>query len=194
MSSIKDIEKLKEKIKNSSTEKEQISQEAFLKAQLNIGAMCINNPEDAFLYYSSLNLLNTYVKQNKDASYSFKGEVTTAFDSIIMSRIPGVTYSYDSKERVLIVNVKGMQFSFHNVKPSPKMLFARSYEKHIGQQYHKEEEWDQLRLQPVAETVFNYANNLDGLSNESIGGDLKQLQSEFIKNKFKVKTESVKEN
>ena len=45
--------------------------------------------------------------------------------SIIQNKIPNITYSYDEKEGALIVNVMGLQFSFHNVQPSAKMEFAR---------------------------------------------------------------------
>lgn len=181
MSSIESLPKIKEYIKSADREPDIVTEESYLKARANISAMCINNPEDAFLFYSSLNLLNTYVKQNKGKiSYDFKSHATGAFDSIIQNKIPNITYSYDEKEGALIINVMGLQFSFHNVQPSAKMEFARTFEKAIGQKFCEPQEWDNIRLQPVAESLFTYANELEGLSNVSIAGDLKKLQSDYI--------------
>ena len=181
MYKLNDVLKLKQKIRESNAAPEVVSEESYLRAKANLDTMFINNEKDAFLFYASLNLLNTYVKQNKDKiSYAFKEDVKSGFDSIIVNKIKDATYCYDPAEKVLIINIKGMQFSFHNVTPSAKMNFARMFEKRLDRPYYAEQKWEGLRLQPVAETLFKYANNLEGLSNESLVGNLKDYQNERV--------------
>ena len=184
MLKIKQVENFKNSIKFSQKEPEIISNEAFIRAKANIDTMCINNREDAFLYYSSLNLLNTYVKQNKNVSYYFKSCVTSAFDSIIENNLDASFY-YDTNEHLLIINIMGLQFSFHYVKLSAKMNFAKNFKNKLSKEYYKPQNWEGIRLQPVAESLFNFANNLEGLSNQSIAGNLKDYQEECIKNSLK---------
>lgn len=180
MYKIEDVKKLKEKFRQSNLEPEKISEESYKRARANIDTMFILNEQDAFLFYASLNLLNTYVKQNKDKiSYGFKEHVKSAFDSIIMNKI-NASYYYDSKEKVLIVNICGVQFSFHNVEPSAKMYFAKNFENKLTIKHYQPQEWEGLRLQPVAETLFKFANNLSGLSNQSLVGNLKEYQDECV--------------
>lgn len=161
---------------------ETISEESFLRARANVSSMQLLTTEDAFLFYSSLNLLNTYVKQNKNKiKYGFKKHVTDAFDSAIVNQVGGISYSYDDREKLLIVNVADLQFSFHNVVPSAKMNFVRmSPDKDVRSYYHKED-WEGFRLQPIGETLFKYANNLSGLTKECLYGDLKEFQDECVK-------------
>ena len=160
-----------------------ISEESFIRARANISGMQILTTEDAFLFYSSLNLLNTYVKQNKGKiKYGFKKHVTDAFDSAIVNQVKDISYSYDATEKLVIVNISGLQFSFHNAVPSAKMNFVRmSADKDI-RSYYKKEEWDGFRLQPIAETLFKYANNLEGLTKKCLFGDLKEFQDECVNN------------
>ena len=173
---LKSLAFLKEK------EPEIVSEENFIRAKANMNAMQLLNTEDMFLYFASLNLLNTYVKQNKNKmKYYFKQFVTKAFDSAIVNQIKDVTYSYDDVEKLLIVNISGMQFSFHNVNPSAKMEFVKMSRDKEVRAYFKKEEWEGFRLQPIAETLFKYANNLDGLTKESLFGDLKSFQNECVK-------------
>ena len=179
MNTLDIIPELKEKLKNYNAEKEIISNDCFIKAKANLRTMFLENEEDAFLYFASLNVFNAYVKQNKGkVSYGFKNNVLSAFDALIMNGIPA-TYDYDKKEKLLIVNIKGMQFSFHNVLPSSKMEFVKNYRR-TEHDYYKQQEWEGIRLQPIAESLFNFANNLKGLSNKSLAGDLKAYQQECI--------------
>ena len=185
MYSLSTLGKFKEELKvlsqEAGTSPDVVSREDFVRAMANKQAMFINNKEDAFLYFASLNLLNTYVKQNKKSvSYNFKNDVLSAFDTVIMNNIEGVTYCYDSVEKAIIVDIDGLQFSFHNVLPSPKMDFVRNFSAIVETQFYKEQSWEGLRLQPVASTLFEYANNLSGLSNKSLVGDLKAYQEEAV--------------
>lgn len=181
MSEIEKVYDLKSLAFLKESKPETISEESFIRARANVSGMQLLNTEDAFLFYASLNLLNTYVKQNKNKiKYGFKKHVTDAFDSAIVNQIEDISYSYDDVEKLLIVNVSGMQFSFHNVKPSAKMNFVRMSPDKEVRAYHKKEEWEGFRLQPIAETLFKYANNLDGLTKESLFGDLKEFQDECV--------------
>lgn len=160
---------------------EVISREDFVRALANKEVMYINTKEDAFLFFASLNLLNAYVKQNKsEISYNFKLDVVSGFDTVIMNNIEGVHYSHDPKEKAVIVEIDGFQFSFHNVLPSAKMDYVKNFAKTVDVKFYKEQQWEGIKLQPVAGTVFQYANNLNGLSNKSLAGNLKAYQRERV--------------
>lgn len=182
LSSLKEFkQELKVLSGEASESPEIVSREDFVRALTNKEVMFINNKEDAFLYFASLNLLNTYVKQNKKSiSYNFKNDVLSGFDTVIMNNIEGVTYCYDKVEKVILVEIDGLQFSFHNVLPSPKMDYVKNFASIVETKFHKEQQWEGLRLQPVATTLFEYANNLQGLSNKSLVGDLRAYQEERI--------------
>ena len=84
----------------------------------------------------------------------------------------------------MIVNINDLQFSFHNVEPSPKMVFAKQFQHKLSMPFYKEQQWEGVRLQPVAESLFKFANNMEGLSNESIVGNLKEYQNECVQMEY----------
>ena len=53
-----------------------------------------------------------------------------------------------------------MQFSYHYVFVSQELENAIE----SGNRFYKYEDWQGLRLQPAAITVYNFAKNLEGLS------------------------------
>ena len=194
MSNIDKINDIKELAVLKENVPEIISEENFIRARANVSGMQLLKTEDVFLFYASLNLLNTYVKQNKGKiKYGFKKHVTDAFDSAIVNQVENVSYSYDATEKLMIVNVAGLQFSFHNVIPSAKMNFVRMSADKDVRSYYKKEEWDGFRLQPVGETLFRYANNLDGLTKECLFGDLKSFQDECVKASLQVQTSEIEQ-
>ena len=177
-----DVKELKKILIEYGEEKSPVSRESFIRAKTNISTMMINNTEDAFLFYSSLNLLNSYIKQNKkQASYGFKEDAVSGFDSIITNNIDGVTYNYDKNEKVLMIEIAGLQFSFHHVLPSAKMDFVKNFKHLCEKNYLSKNEWEGLKLQPQAEAIFKFASSLDGLSLQSIAGNLKEIQDEQVK-------------
>lgn len=189
----RDIDYFDYDFKEGSVEAKKVDNKQAKKAYILLKTMMLNNVEDYYLYFASINLLNAYTKQG-DATEEFKGRyshkyfVTQALDSAIANNMLGVTFSHnkDGKDHVLLVNIEGTQFSFHGVIPSGKMDFAANEEKI----QHKKEEWEGVKLQPFAGTLFNEATKLDYLSQGTIAGCtvenlLQEIDNEFKQEEFK---------
>ena len=162
MANIQDIKSFKEEIHNQ-TEKVEIPRLSVDKALLVINSE-IKNTQDAFLYFASLNLLNAYVKKHrKEISYGFKGKINPGIDSIINNEIEGVLFGYDEDEKCTLVNASGLQFTFHGMVLSDLQKKARNVDD-TNHKYYTVEEWEGLRLQPLAEKVFEFAEQLEGLT------------------------------
>lgn len=171
---------------------EELSKETFIRAEKSLKTMCIMNVQDAFLFYASLNFLNSYVKVHKDeVKYKFKSHVNEGIEVIMKYNIPDCTFSYDNVEKSTSVNILGMQFSFHFIKPSEVMKSAMENEDDPNHKFYKQEKWSGIRLQPVAESVFNFANNLEGLSNISLAGNLREYQDECVlRDKYNIENDN----
>lgn len=168
-----DIEKLKQKIiqNNLDNIEETINIETVRKAYINLRYMALETKEDYFLFFSSLNLLNSYVKKDYaiGKKYQFKKEVSKGIESLITWSPEGINYSYNKS--ISIIDIDGLQFSFHNVQISELMEQEMTNNKQI--------QWEGIKLQPVAVSVFNFANALEGLSKKSIfGASLEELYEE----------------
>jgi hypothetical protein len=156
---------LKEQIKKNNENKgeEVIETQDATKALINGYYMALQTREDYFLFFASLNLLNAYTKKDyaipsvKD-NYDFKGEVTKGIESIIVWKPSGITCYYD--KHVTMVEIEGLQFSFHSVEITKLMEDAK--------QGITQLKWDGVRLQPSASLVFRFASSLEGLSNQTI--------------------------
>ena len=61
MFKLENVKDLKKIIKEN-TQKEEVSRESYIRAKANLKTMFITNTADAFLYFASINLINTYVK------------------------------------------------------------------------------------------------------------------------------------
>jgi len=169
----KDIEKLKQKIiqNNLDNIEEIINIELVKKSYINVKYMALETTEDYFLFFSSLNLLNSYVKKNYSISkkYNFKKEVSKGIESLITWSPEGINYSYNKS--ISIIDIDGLQFSFHNAEISELM------EQKIAN--NDQIEWEGIKLQPVAVSVFDFANTLKGLSKKSMfGTNLEELYNE----------------
>lgn len=137
-------------------------------AYINIRSMALNTAEDYFLYFASLNLINAYVKKDYAAlkNYSFKEYISKGVEALIKKEVMGIKFSYN--KQLTVIDIKGLQFSFHNSEITEEMqLVADKYE---------QIEWEGIRLQPVALEIYNYAKDLDNLSNTDVfGGSLQEL-------------------
>ena len=109
------------------------------------------NSYDVYLFLASINLLNTYVKQNKKAiSYSFKSRIYFINELLAHNDISDikVNYLYTKKEQLYMFSVLDVQFSFHGIiieKGIWDML----------KKYQSQFSWDGIRKQVCAKTVFN---------------------------------------
>lgn len=178
---LSDVYKLKETIGKMGDEKEVVPVEKAVEAEAIVKTMAIENAQDMFLYYSALNLLNTFVKQDKKykKNYNFKKYANFGIESMLSHEpIDGVTFNIDKKEGAMLINVGGMQFSFHSVESSNAINMAMM----IKHGTYKPEEWEGLRLQKAALTVFDWASNLENLSNKSMAGDLDKYRKEQVEN------------
>lgn len=169
-----DIQNLKQKIVQNNLDGiiENIAVEDVEKADINVRCMALESIEDYFLFFSSLNLLNSYVKKDyaNSKKYNFKKEVTKGIESLIAWKPDGITYSYNKD--ISVIDVAGLQFSFHNIEIS-KLLEQKS-------KYNTEINWDGIRLQPSAVSIFNFANSLRGLTKKSMFGfNLEELYKEI---------------
>lgn len=133
--------------------KEIISHEEAATAAAYIRDMAINEPGDALIYCAALNLLNTYVKQ-KDAQigYKFKTKLGYYLDIIIAVNIENVRIDIQMEKRasLILTQIGKIQFSFHNVKVNSRRLKKSNA-------YQPKLEWDGIRKQQCASTVFQMA-------------------------------------
>lgn len=122
----------------------------------------IKNPQDCFLFYSSLNLLNSYVKKpyavpDLKSNYFFKPLVGKGIDQILANNIQNVRFS--ATKSLCMINVEGLQFSYHYVYNADK--FNNSERNHLG------DAWEGIRLQPYALEIFKTACSLQNISEEN---------------------------
>lgn len=131
-------------------------------AYVNIRNMALITIEDYFLYFASINLINSYVKKEyaEFKKYDFKQYIAKGIEALIDQPVERINFSYN--KQLTIIDIKGIQFSFHNSEIT-ELMKNNSY---------KELEWEGIRLQPVSLEIYNYAKNLDNLSNTSVYGGL----------------------
>lgn len=168
------LETLKQIIieKNLTNVQDEIDTKDVEKAYVNVKCMALETTDDYFLFFSSLNLLNSYVKKDYSTSkdYDFKKEVSKGLESLASWQPKGVKFSYNKE--VAIIDIEGLQFSFHNAEIT-NLLERKMYR-------NKPIEWNGIRLQPVANTVFSFADQLNGLSNKTLfGKTLNELYEEM---------------
>ena len=111
----------------------------------------VNNTYDIYLFLACINLLNTYVKQNKKAiSYSFKSRIFFINELLAHNDFSDVkvNYLFSKKEQLYMFMVFDVQFSFHGIiieKGIWDML----------KKYQSQFSWDGIRKQKCAKTVFD---------------------------------------
>lgn len=131
-----------------------------VRAKLVILNGSISSKEDLFLFLSSLNFLNAYVKR-KDAPpdfkkrYFFKAFVAKGVNEMINQNMPDASFCIE--KGALYCSIDGLIFSFHDADASELMLQAKK-DAHPNYVF---QEWQGLRLQPIAGTIFNAAKTLN---------------------------------
>lgn len=165
-------------------DKELINEKEAAQAIYIIKNMRIGGVGDAFLYAASLNLLNTYVKQctpfKKAGGYFFKRFVGNILD-FAKDKPQGIDFElqYDDGMNLALVEICGVQFSFHNVN-GEKIKGLRAVDKQKARL-----KWDGIRKQKCAETVFRAAmeNNYDRTNRLVNGGNFldecKRIEEEY---------------
>lgn len=123
----------------------------------------IKNEYDIYLFCAAINLLNTFVKQNKKRiSYSFKSRVFFLVKILIENDFENVFVDYkrSKAESLLLIQVLGVQFSFHGI-------IFKDDSWHLLQKYARQISWDGIRKQKCAVTAFSIALNNPNRTNET---------------------------
>lgn len=134
--------------------RELVNEVDAVKAFTYLRTMQLHTKGDYYLYCASLNLLNTYVKQpdaKKSANYNFKSYLRPLLHSIVNNQPEDVYFDYkkDDKGKITLLDIDGIQFSFHNVAIDPLIEEALSNGKGS-----KNIEWDGIKKQHNATTLF----------------------------------------
>lgn len=125
----------------------------------------ISNTFEAFYFFACMNLLNAYVKK-KDANpalikrYKFKEYVVRGIEQTILNKIADVEIYLNPS--VSYVRIWNIQFSFHNIQPTP---FLRK--KYLHSVDNRIQEWAGIRLQPPASIIFEWAKETKDRKNLS---------------------------
>ena len=144
-------------------EQEIVSDIDVVKAYIILYHAQILNDSDVYLFLASINLLSTYAKQNKKKiSYSFKSRLFFLNELLAYNDFPNikVSYFYSKASTLYMVQVKDVQFSFHNV-----IIEKGAWD--LLKKYQAQLSWDGIRKQMCAETVFNTALNKKDLTNQT---------------------------
>lgn len=164
---IKLIDELKQKMASGANEVDTIiSKEIVDRAFNNLSVMELKTSDDYFLFYASINLINAYVKKEYAVykNYNFKRFVSLGIESLINEKKDGINFSYN--KQLTIVEIMGVQFSFHNSQITDLMKSKESDFQQI--------EWSNIRLQPFALEIYELARMLPNLSKKDVfsGGNI----------------------
>jgi len=134
----------------------EIEEEQAMKAYL--GALSpIEDKYDALYFFACMNLLNAYVKKENAGEfrkrYRFKDYVIHGIEQVIIKKIDGVEIYLQPD--VTYVSLFGLQFSFHNLRPTS---FLRK--QYMNSPQNKKQEWTNIRLQPPARIIFEWAEEM----------------------------------
>ena len=145
-------------------EKEEIHEYEVVRA-LNVANYCAyQNIADIFLGCASINLVNTFVKQNgANLNYEFRRHLRRILLAIWELKDKRIRVCIEQKGiNILIIEICGFQFSFKNEKES---AIVKKIEKG---RYFK---WDGIRKQQCASTIFLSAQCNDFISNLTTAGN-----------------------
>ena len=152
-------------------EREIIPEEDVIKSLVILNYISYEKVSDAFLACSALNLLNTYVKQD-DAKigHRFRRHLYSllkGIDDINQKKSIDVFYDDSKQNGILMIVFWGFQFSFHGEKNTAEVKKL---------QKKKNIEWDGIRKQLCAKSIFDFAFHSSWTSNKSQdGGDLRKM-------------------
>ena len=152
-----------------------ISEEDIIKAVAYLNNIKIEDTGDCLIFLSSLNLCNTYVKQQPSKiSYSFKKCIEYILDTLNEKQIDDITISKSKdKGTLFIFQIGYIQFSFHDEKKVD-----------INEKYIENLTWDGIRKQKCAKSIFNSTiNNKIRVANKThTGENLKEKISKIVEN------------
>src|SRR5574344_907936 len=140
-----------------------ISEENAFLAFIVLNFYRYSNTADIFLAVASMNLLNAFVKETNEISYSFRTHFERILLAILQQKIPfvGIWFDKSKVNSTLMISVCDFQFSFHGEHETEtiKSLLQKS-----------PMEWDGIRKQGIATSIFLFAMNSSSLSGKTVGG------------------------
>ncbi len=157
------------------------TREQAIEAIAHLSLMKLDTDSDYLLYLASLNLLNRYVKINKKVvSYRFKSFLFPLLYTAIETNKTSIkifpTTDKDMNSTLLMMEVKGVQFSFHSVRFTEVNQFAEEHN-FLYQPF----EWSEIRLQPIAANLYEESKKNDDLSiNDYKGNKISESLSKSV--------------
>lgn len=167
---LKNFEKTVLELQNTA-EREVIPEEDVVKSLVILNYISYEKVPDAFLGCAALNLLNTYVKQ-KDSKlgYRFRRHLYNllkGIDDINQIKTINVFYDISKSNGMLMIVFWGFQFSFHGEKNTEMIKKL---------QKKRDMEWDGIKKQLCAKTIFEFALSTSWISNKTQNNsDLREL-------------------
>lgn len=156
---------------------EHIDASDVIKALVVLNFIRYSKVPDAFLGCAAVNLLNTYAKQDDSKiNYEFRRHLVTLLKGIEDINQPKSIKIYVEQKNggnILMFVFWDFQFSFHHEKNSE-----------IVKRLHtpKDIQWDGIKKQKCAKTIFNFALNNSWISNTTaMGNDLRKLIESELK-------------
>lgn len=125
----------------------------------------IHNSESLFVLLASLNLLNAAIKKDSLKStlyYNYiKSNVSKVADVVLanIDKFEDVTVYYDTSKKYIFFNIYEVIFSFHQINETKKILTVAAKNTPII--------WQGIRLQRIAQPLFEYAKLIDIKKNGS---------------------------
>lgn len=154
---IKELEEVKNKA-NLLLDKQEINNENIEIAWKN-RTMEIKSKEDCFFLISSLNLLNSAIKDksNKNIIHygGIKTNVTRLFDCLIANKNLADDFWINTEENnCAYIKIYNLQFTFHNIE------INKSLTEFIESSRNKVKPWEEFRLQKIANNIFIIAHKI----------------------------------
>lgn len=175
-----DLIDFKDKIitmQNSAVPEERITEENIVKAMILLNLISYKNIADIFLGCAAINLVNAYMKQGESKlGYNFKRhliDLLKGIEDISQPNTIQVVFDNRSKLQILMIVIWDFQFSYKFVYYSDVIKKLES---------PKIIEWDGLRKQPYAKTIFEFALSSPFITKETLGGNnlLEKLNAEML--------------
>lgn len=170
--------------------KEKITDQTAFMAYACVKNMRLMDTGDVLLFCAAMNLLNTYVKQKTNKlGYGFKKEIGYLFGISLNVGIRDVLIDLqmDGTNNLLVIEILGVQFSFHNI------IVTRALKKICSTANAQHLEWDEIRKQLCANTLFEMVlANKERCCGETFRGKslekkLATLNENFLSNKITFK-------
>ena len=134
-------------------DKEVVDKDTMLEAKEIVFNSVPRSSYEVLLYCASLNVLNTYVKQEQnDISYYFKKNVIDVLvNTIVGNKFKGVSFYFDKDKgnSICYIKIYDIIFSFHGVGTN-----EIDQKRYTNNKAYKKISFDNIRKQHVSRTLF----------------------------------------